>query len=128
MDCSVAEPALGIGLVVTLGTGVTGITTGIEAGEGLKVATLAFHLQMVTLVHIPDYFVPLPGRGHSEPGRCRVMTLGAIIAAPLRVPGLVAIRTDVMQPLKVGEVVTLEAMQLAVSPRKLDWVARGIDL
>jgi hypothetical protein len=123
----VAEPALGIGLIVTLGTGVTAVTIRIEAGKGLKVATTALHLQMVALVHIPDFFVALPGWGHSVPGRRRVMTLGAILAAPLWVPGLVTVCADVVQPLKIGEIVALEAMQLAVRPSQLDRVARRIN-
>jgi hypothetical protein len=116
-----------MGLVVTLGAEVTGVATRIETGEGLKVAATALHVQVVALVHVPDLFVPLPGRDYRIPGRRRIMTLGAIITAPLRVPGLVAVCADVVQSLKIRVLVTLETMQLTVGPCKLDRVARRID-
>jgi hypothetical protein len=92
------------------------------------VATPTLYFLVVALVHVPELDVLIPRGDHVIPGRCRVVAMDAVLASPPGMPGLVTVCANIVQPLKVRKLVTLEAMQLAVRTRKLNGMAGRINL
>jgi hypothetical protein len=125
---SVAEPALGIVGFVTLRKGVARAAARVEPGIRLKMAATALDQQVVALVHGPKLDVLVPCRGYNLPGRARIVTLRAVVRAPLGMPGLVAVDTGIGQAPKVWIGVAHKAVHITVGAGQFHRVARSIDL
>ena len=121
------QPALGVGVVVALRQRVACVTTGVQRRKVPKVATSALYFPVVALVHFPQLDVLIPRGYYVIPGGCRVVALDAVLASPPGMSGLVTVRADVMQALKVWETVTLETVSLGVGALELHRMARRID-
>jgi hypothetical protein len=128
LDRSVADPALCVGCVVTLGQRVARVTAWVQLCKVLKVAAPALYISVITPVHVPDLNMLVPFGHYVVPGRCRVMALDTVLASPPGMPRLVTVGTDIVQSLKVREAVTLEAVQLTVRTLKLHGMTRRVDL
>jgi hypothetical protein len=107
---------------VVLGYFVTGCAAGIKAAVPIKVTACTGNLEMLALVLIPVLGMSIPALSYHLPSAAGVVAIGAIAVAPFLMPRGMAVGAEVVQSLKVGILVTMEASCLAMLARQLDRV------
>ena len=91
--------------------------TRVQARVAVEVTSPAGDFQVLTFVLIPVLGVPIPRATLKGPTRTGIVALSTVVVTPFAVTRHVTVGADVVEPLKVGILVTLEACRLGVLAR-----------